>query len=124
MATEQPGLLMSFEASGDLSSDQFKFVDLASDGQMQVVSTQGDPAIGVLQDKPSTTGEAGQVMKDGITKVSAGGSISVNDEIAADGSGKAITATTSGDKIMGMAIDSASSGDIFSMILEPSGEVA
>lgn len=55
-------------ASGDLSDDQFKFVSLDADGEVQV-ATDGDVVIGVLQNKPESAGEPCEIIAAGISKV-------------------------------------------------------
>lgn len=137
MATQGQVEYTSVEASGDLSSDQHKFVDTDSNGQATVVSSAGAQAIGVLQNEPDETGEEATIRITGVCKVEAGGSISNGDKIAANASGQAVTATAAtvdttssnssqdvaGDQVLGIAQDSASSGEKFAMYFDPRGLV-
>ncbi len=135
MATQGEDEYLTLEASGDLSSDQHKFVDVNSSGQATVVGTAGAEAIGVLQNKPDETGEEATIRITGACKVEAGGSISNGDKIAANASGQAVTATAAnvdtttsnssqdvaGDQVLGIAYESASSGEKFKMYFDLQG---
>jgi len=48
MAVMQSRDTRTFEAGGDLSAGQFKFVTLAADGQVDITASAGGNAIGVL----------------------------------------------------------------------------
>lgn len=116
--------VLTVESSGDLSADQYKYVEFDGSGQAQVVGTQGNVALGILENKPSSQGEAATVRFDGTGKVIAGGAISAGDEVASNASGQAITASTSTDKILGQALADADSGDVVKVTVNPSGQVA
>lgn len=132
MATElNVGQDISLPASGDISANQYLFVSLNSSGQVQVAGANVS-CVGVQQDKPSAAGRATQVRVFGITKVVAGGSITANDKVASDGSGKAVKATAAsvsagtpeplaGSYVMGIALASASTGDKVSVLLTHAG---
>jgi hypothetical protein len=124
MAAKGEENVLTVESSGDLSSDQYKYVELDGSAQAQVVGTQGNVALGILENKPSSQGEAATVRFNGTGKVIAGESITAGDEVASDASGKAITADTSTDKIQGQAITDADSGDVFKVTVDSSGQVA
>ena len=76
------------EASADLSSYQYYFVELST-GQLAVCNAAGDQAVGVLTDKPDAQGKIGQVARFGGVKVVAGEAISVGDKITTGADGKA-----------------------------------
>ena len=78
-------------AAGDLSSDQFKFMTLAT-GTAALNTTAGAFVDGVLQDAPSVAGRAAAVAYDGITKVKAGAVVAIGAKIMSDATGRAITA--------------------------------
>lgn len=123
MAYTLDGRTLTLEASGDLSSSQYLFVDLGSTG-IAVVSVSGAKAVGVLQDKPAALGRAGCVQYDGVTKVKAGAAVSVGDDIMSDGSGKAITATT-GKVSQGTALEAATAAnDLIAVLLKSNGTQA
>jgi hypothetical protein len=122
MATEVPGLLVTFEANADLSAAQYEPVLLSDDGQVDV-TTQGLFSIGVLQNKPSAIGRASTVMCSGITKVRAGAAIDVSvSRVLTAGAGDGVETAASADFVIGYCLATADvvEGDIFSMLLCPS----
>lgn len=127
MATEmEGGNLESVEAASDLSSNsEFRFGELQADGQIDVCGTQGNTCYGVIKGNPDAAGKAVPVQTSGLTKVEAGESINEGDEIISNGSGQAITATGSGNRILGVAKTAAgASGELFSMHFDRSGQVS
>lgn len=122
MAFEIPGFKFSLEASGDLSASQFRFVTADANGQAAVAGA-GVPTIGVLQDKPSAAGIAGEIMGDGITKVVAGAAVTAGAQVMSDATGRAVTATT-GNHIAGQALETAANaGEIISVFLKHGGQL-
>lgn len=121
----------SFDASTDLSAKQFYFGVLNSSSEVAVAAANVS-CVGVIQDGPSTAGRRCSIRCFGITKVVLGGSVTVNDKLASDASGKAVKATASsvsagtpeplaGSYVMGTALASGSSGDIVPMLLTHAG---
>ena len=49
---------ITLEAGQDLSTKQYKFMTLASDGQIDPTAAAGGKAIGVLQNKPNAAGSS------------------------------------------------------------------
>lgn len=120
MAYEECLKTISRPASGDLSSNQFYFVDVDSNGE---VTTAGDGAagIGVLQNDPEAQGIAANVGFAGVSRVAAGGSITAGDDVASDADGRAVTAA-SGDVVLGKAFESASgAGSITTVLIQANG---
>ncbi len=133
MAFEDPGKTITLEAGQDLSSDQYKLVTLASDGQVDVTTSQSvgdstDTPIGILQNKPSAAGVAAEVMVSGISKVIAGETVAIGDLITAStvADGRVDTAGASTDVIIGMAVTGGDVGETISVLLfgGPGGEVS
>lgn len=121
----------SFPASGDLSADQSLFVSLNSSSQIQVAGANVS-VLGVLTDAPAAAGREGTVRCFGIAKVVAGGTITVNDKVASDASGKAVKATAAsvsagtpeplaGSYVAGIALASAVTGDKVTVLLTHAG---
>jgi len=120
MAYTYAGQCVTLEAGQDLSSSQFFFVAVAADGQVDPAG-DGAYAEGVLQNDPDTAGLAASVQISGITKVVAGGAVSVGDAVASTAAGKATTAAT-GDIILGTALEAATAdGDVISILFQPRG---
>jgi hypothetical protein len=120
MAFTYTGQNVTLEAGQDLSSSQFYFVAVAADGQVDPAGA-GVYAEGVLQNDPDAAGLAANVQISGITKVVAGGAVSVGDAVASNASGKAATAG-SGDTVLGTALEAATAdGDIIAVLFQPRG---
>ena len=122
MAVFQSRDTRTFEAGGDLSAGQFKFVALAADGQIDL-ATDGAAAVGVLLNEPDAAGKAATVVVSGKTAVTAGGSITAGDDIASDLNGDAITAAT-GDIIVGYALEDGVDGQVIAVELINGGNAA
>lgn len=128
MATEVPGLVISIEAGQDLSSDQYKVVVIASDGQVDVAGgAQTAIPVGVLQNKPSAAGSAATVMVSGVTKAIAGNTIASGGLVSPSAvvAGRLDAADAATDVIMGMALVGGAVGDIITVLLfgGPGGEI-
>jgi len=121
MAVMQSRDTRTFIAGEDLSSSQFKFVTLESDGQVDLADSAGERALGVLLNKP-TSGKAATVAMTGKVMVEAGASVTAGDQLQTDANGDAITAA-SGDVVMGYALEDAVDGQIFAMELIQGGNV-
>lgn len=125
------GADFSFPASADLSTKQFYFVVLNSSSQLAVAGANVS-CLGVLQDAPAAAGRAGEVRTLGVSKVVLGGTVTVNDKIASDASGKGVKATAAsvlagtpeplaGSYTMGIALASGVSGDTIPVLLTHAG---
>lgn len=111
---------ISLEASGDLSSNQYTFVDVNSSGQVAVVSTAGAKAVGVLQDKPAAQGRVASIGINNVTKVKVGAAVTAGVELVSDTSGRAIAHSAADQFVQGTALESATAADqIIRMIFHP-----
>jgi len=123
MSFEIPGQVITLEAGQDLSAKQYYFVSLASDGQVDPTGA-GLGVDGVLQDDPAVAGYGALVMINGVSKVVAGAVITRGADVASDASGKAV-ASTSGDYIVGTALEAATAdGDIIAVLITRAGRTA
>jgi len=113
----------TFEAGGDLSAAQFKFVTLAADGQVDVTASAGGNAIGVLLNNPAVAGYAATVCMSGDVMVEAGGTITAGDQIQSSATGTALLAAT-GDVVLGYAREDAVVGQIMRIEFITGGNVA
>lgn len=109
--------------SGDLSANGYLFHSIDGSGQLALPSAGAIAFVLVNAPDVTAAGEEGTVVLVGKVKVTAGGTISAGDQIATDGSGNAVTATT-GDNVLGVALQDASSGDLFKMLVTVGGGVA
>lgn len=117
MATVQSQVCVSLEAGQDLSTQQFRFVTLASDGQVDPTG-DGLYATGVLQNAPAAAGHAASVAISGITKVVCGGNITRGNPVSSDSTGRAVAVGT-GDVVLGQALETGSTGRIISILFAP-----
>jgi hypothetical protein len=124
MSHEYNTLTISLPANGDLSSNQYYGVKMNSSGNAVVISTQGDKALGVLQNDPDTAGQAAAIMVYGVSKVVAGGTIVRNDPVTFNSSGTAVKADEETEAVIGRAMYSASSGETFNVFLSHEGSAA
>jgi hypothetical protein len=123
MAVMQSRDTRTFEAGGDLSAGQFKFVDLAADGQVDLVASAGAKAIGVLLNNPSAAGYAATVCVSGSVMITCAGTITAGDQIQSDAAGAALLAATS-DVILGYAREDGVIGQIIEMEFITGGNAA
>ena len=114
-----PGLV----AAGDLSSDQFRFMVVDSNGEAVKNTAAGGIVDGVLQDKPDAQGKTASVQDAGVTKVVAGGTVAAGDLVMSDAGAAAIVATAT-NYYRGRALEGGASGDLISVNLRPHGYLA
>jgi hypothetical protein len=117
MAVNNSQTCVTLEAGANLSTKQYLFVSIASDGQVDPTG-DGLSAVGVLQNDPAAAGRAAEVCIGGLTKVKTGGQVAAGAAVASDANGAAVTAGT-GDVILGTAVDGGASGSIISIIFQP-----
>ena len=126
MAWEIPSFLPGgLKAAASLASNQYYGVKMTANNQVNVVDTDGEPGIGVLQNAPAS-GEAAEVMMSGITKVIVGSTaLTTSDTLGSgmqawgfDSSGlakpiqRSSTGADIGDFVMGFVIEGAAAGGI------------
>ena len=114
MAYEMPVLRVSLPANSDLSANQYEVVYQTTGGYVAITTGGLAKSLGVLQDKPQSSGCICNVMVQGITKVRVGSSSGLEAAIFAGG----YLATTGGGvygssgaatlRIVGMALDGCS----------------
>lgn len=120
----------TLDATGDMSSDQYKAVTASSSdvsGECAVVATRGGAFVGVLQDKSTAAGIGSRVRNLGITKMVAGDSsgmetaITEGSVVVASSKGQAVPSTASSLHRVGRALSSLSTGStgIIKVLLMP-----
>jgi len=103
----------TFKSTNDLRLKQFYIVKLTS-GEIVLAAAATDVLIGVLMNKPNA-GENADVQlinSQGTCKVILGGSVSAGNMLTADSAGKAVATTSTGNYILGMALEDGDSGDV------------
>lgn len=126
---------LSRVAGADLSTKQYLAVKLNSSGKA-VVAGAGEFAIGILQNKPLSGAVASIATVGAISKAIAGGSITAGATVAVDAAGKLVDATEAkvntadagaaadaviGSNVIGVALEGASNGDVFPLLITLSG---
>lgn len=121
MAVLQTRDTRTFIAGEDLSSAQFKFVTLESDGQVDLADAAGENAIGVCL-VGGATGTAVTVAVTGKVTVEAGATIAAGAEVTTTAAGKAATAAA-GNVVLGYALEAGVDGQIIAIELIQGGNV-
>jgi hypothetical protein len=111
----------SFTAGADLSSAQYKFVELDNaTGNVVAVNGATDRPIGVLQNAP-TSGQAAEVTIVGGTKLVAGGTASAGQPLFSNASAVGVTlafgTTGSAAFVVGSFVEPAAAGAITSVVV-------
>lgn len=121
MATEQlvSDNTVTLPANADLSSHQFKAVDVNSSGKVVLASAAGQRVIGVLQNKPNAADQGAAVAIAGITKMVASAAIAAGALVTTTNAGLAVTGATT-NFILGRAITAAgAANDVIEVLLMP-----
>lgn len=126
--------VVSLVAAADLSAKQYYAVKVDSNGKAALAGA-GEFVAGILQNKP-VAGQAANIAWGGVTKAFAGGNITAGNKVAADANGKFVAASEAvvntsdagaaadpsiGSNVIGVALTSASTGDVFAVLLTNSG---
>ena len=122
MAVMQSRDNRTFIAGEDLSSAQFKFVTLESDGQVDLADSAGENAIGVCL-VGAAAGNAVTVCVSGSVMVEAGGTIAAGAQVQTGADGTALLAAT-GDVVLGYAREAGVDGQIIEIEMIQGGNVA
>jgi hypothetical protein len=112
MAKEQylPSDCISLPASGDHSSNQFKFVYIDTNGRIALMTSATAHPVGVLVDDPSVIDAPAEVMvtEGKVVKILANGNsvnIAVGDKVGTDATGYAVKKTS--NDYHGIALEAA-----------------
>lgn len=111
MAYQVPGFVTgTVTAAADLSAKQYYIVKVTANNAVNLTSSAGEAAFGILQNAP-TSGAAAAVMNVGVSLVIAGsGGLAAGNLVQAAADGTAIAAST-GDYVLGTVIVGASAGE-------------
>ena len=108
---------LSTGKGGQLGSGQFLAVKLVG-ARLVDLCGAGDYAYGILQNKPAA-GQAADVGIMGVTKAVCGGTIAAGDYLTPNASGQLITATTTAQPRIAVAIEAATMSTIFTAAIVP-----
>lgn len=115
MAFEKGGLILNFEANADLSAKQYYAVKMIA-GPKVDVSADTDPAIGILQNKP-TAGQTAEVLVFGVSKVNSDVALAVGNLIASAADGQLKVAVATNYTLGQVVIASGAAGELASAII-------
>mgnify|MGYP003133905194 CR=1 FL=1 len=82
-------VVITLEANADLSSKQYHFVEVDSNGKVGACNAATDRPIGVLQNKPSASGQAASVLVMGVSKIVSDAALDENNLIGPSADGQA-----------------------------------
>jgi hypothetical protein len=104
------------KAAADLSSKQHLFMKLSAADTANVAGA-GEAIIGILQNKPAAAGRACEIRRLGVSKITAGDTVTVGAKLKSDSAGKGVAAST-GDLYGGICLEAATTGKTTSILME------
>lgn len=114
---------VSYPAGADLSSNQFRAVVIDGSGQLQAVGNSSTPPVGVLLNKPSAAGRAGEVAIEGSeVKIEAIAALNEGDLVVASTGGRGSAGIAGGTAagtawVIGVCTQAASGSGAFGAVL-------
>lgn len=109
-AFEQEILSDSILAAAALTAYQYYPVKQDSSGTANICAVAGEKSYGILQNAPAS-GEACDIMILGISTVTLGGTVVIDDPLTVNSSGTAVVAVNEADFVFGRALSDGVSGD-------------
>jgi predicted RecA/RadA family phage recombinase len=113
-----PGDLVAFTAGADITKGQLVKIT----GAMTVSPATGatDAVIGVAVTSAKAGGKVTVAMGCPVVYVTAGGAVAVGSVVCSDAQGRTVATTTSGDRVLGIALEPASAaGDVILVAVNP-----
>lgn len=114
--------IISLPAAGDLSTKQYYALAVNDVGRVAVAG-DGVSAVGILCNKPTAIDDVAAIAYDGKVKAIAGATFNAGVELASNAEGKLITAT-SGERILGIAVEPGVDNRIVTVLLKSFGRIA
>lgn len=118
MATTETVISITLPAGADLSTHQYKFVEINSSGKVALVADDGH-ADGVLLNDPKAD-EAAIVGIGGVLKVKCGAAVTRGGDVSSGANGAAKNTDTSA-AVLGTALETGADGRIISILFHPRG---
>lgn len=107
MAFEEDVLDISALVTADLSAYQYCFVKMSANNTVTPVTGVTDVILGVLQNKPTASGQVARVRVYGVTRVKAGGILGYGDLVGSHTDATAIAKTVSKNRYAGICVQGA-----------------
>ena len=103
---------LTYDAGGDLSDHQFRFVKLNAAGKVVKCDTLGERVLGVLQNAPSAEDEPAQVVQDpGGSPVMAGAAVAANSLLVTGADGRAVVKSAADQWLAGVSGKASTAAD-------------
>lgn len=122
MASFNSVLTTTFISAADYSATPYRLVRISAADIVTRCDAPSDPnkwPIGILTDEVgAASGDPVSVQLSGIAKLEAGGTITAGNAITTDSDGKGVKTITVADFCIGIALEAASSGEIFSVAIQ------
>jgi len=116
-----PGLIKSYNAESGINP--YTIVKFgANDLGVVPAAAATDKLIGVTREMGSASGEPVDVIHDGITYVTLGGTVTRGDLLTSNASGQAVVAAPGvgvNNRVIGIARQSGVAGDVIDVVIEP-----
>ena len=117
MSTHIKATIVTYTTAADYSTTgQYLFCYLSSNTAVTKTATKGGNSIGVIMNAPES-GDRTEVAVMGGALVLAAETIARGEQITSNSSGQAINPDAAGQRLNGVAMESADSGDIFPILL-------
>lgn len=95
---------------------QYRFATVSANDTVNRTSASNAISVGVIQNNPNV-GEAVELAYLGETKVEAGGTVTAGQEVMSDSTGRAVTAATTGNRALGVAVNGGAVGELIVVLL-------
>lgn len=102
--TSQKDGVITLDAAGDLSANQYEIMKCSANDTATVVGGETEIAIGVLLNKPDAAGKAARIQYAGIAEVLAGGNVTVGNRVMPDATGRVVNVDADGKTVVGVAL--------------------
>lgn len=123
MAYSESTTVISLPASTDLSTNQYRFVIVDTNGEA-ALSVADQNAVGILQNKPAAQGRAAEILIAGVSKLEcgAGTACRAGYNIGVDATGRGIEKTAGDQPTLGIVTETATNaGEYCSVVFSPNG---
>ena len=112
------GIFKTFDAEGEIAPYRI-CAHGSKDYAVKQATAKTDALLGTTDELGRQPNNRVDVCLDKMPEVEAGGTLAAGDPLTSDANGKAVKATTGGDRLIGFARSSASAGDIITYIHAP-----
>ena len=109
---------VTLPATADYSAKQFHAMKISS-GKAAIGSVEGELTIGILTNDPAAANRAASIQTSGTAQAVAGtGGVTNGDKCTTATDGRLVTTTTSGHYVLGVALETASVGEQFALLID------